>query len=483
MTRGLIAAGVVIGIATLVALANFVVINELEQHSLSELKTRNGKLVANVGQKQAKLKSLERQKTMEQFSADMDLGRSIKAAGVENEKSRADFAQLAFSRFKAQNKDLGDVWLLDSTGQVVARPGMLAPTEPSEFLKDGKVARREIQLALEGHTLSSFWVHGGRLMRIGLAPVLEIDEFGEKKVIGAVVAAGEVTSAWVKSKRALREELAYYYDDTVYATSLRKAEGKDSLTKLLQKDNMAMAKTAREKQLSRSYELESGKLRFIAAAGRLPITSTKQLPKDITHRAGFMVLLSVDDALAPLDSTRKSIWLIGGAAIILALLGMWLTARRLISQADELQMGVSEVVGGNVDHIFPPVGKEMDGLSHGLNVMLSRLLGRPEPGEDGFGDQTGRTTMAFEQQEMSEKDATNAALAAEPEQDYYKRIYEEYIQAKSSLGEESDISFDKFIAKVRLNEGALKKRFACESVRFKIIIKDNKVTLKPVPIM
>ena len=75
-----------------------------------------------------------------------------------------------------------------------------------------------------------------------------------------------------------------------------------------------------------------------------------------------------------------------------------------------------------------------------------------------------------------------AKLAQESEPDYYKRVFTEYLAARKAVGNPDEVSFENFIAKLKVNEGKLKAQFQCRAVRFRVITKDNKVSLKPVPI-
>jgi hypothetical protein len=182
------------------------------------------------------------------------------------------------------------------------------------------------------------------------------------------------------------------------------------------------------------------------------------------------------------------ILLLGGGALAIALLGIYLTHRRLIAQVDGVEQGVTDIINGNVDRTFRPVGPELDGLANGLNVMLARLLGRPEPGEEEFDDEgnpiiPGR--VEFDEGEEGSRPAPDpdlAALAQESEPDYYKRVYTEYISARRNTGAPDEVSFENFIAKLKVNEGKLKAQYQCRAVRFRVVTKDNKVSLKPVPI-
>jgi hypothetical protein len=181
--------------------------------------------------------------------------------------------------------------------------------------------------------------------------------------------------------------------------------------------------------------------------------------------------------------------LLGGGALAIALLGLYLSHRRLLAQVDQIEQGVTDIINGNVDRTFRPVGLELDGLANGLNVMLARLLGRPEPGEEEF-DEEGNPIIQgrveFDEGDGSAAppapDPELAALAQESEPDYYKRVYTEYLAARRAAGSPDEVSFENFIAKLKVNEGKLKAQYQCRAVRFRVVMKDGKVTLKPVPI-
>ena len=75
------------------------------------------------------------------------------------------------------------------------------------------------------------------------------------------------------------------------------------------------------------------------------------------------------------------------------------------------------------------------------------------------------------------------ALANEPEGEYLKRVFEEYVAARKQTGEGTEgLNEGGFTAKLKQNEQALLKKYNCRMVRFKVVVKNNQVTLKPVPI-
>src|SRR5690606_3821627 len=160
---------------------------------------------------------------------------------------------------------------------------------------------------------------------------------------------------------------------------------------------------------------------------RMPRSATKALPDSYGKvTAGAVVLAKIGDSGTTAGTVKLFILLLGGGALALALLGAYLTHRRLVAQVDQVELGVIEIINGNLDRRFGPVGPELDGLSNGLNVMLARLLGRPEPGEEEF-DEDGNPVVPgrveFDESEGAPQvDPDIAALAQEAEPDYYKRV-------------------------------------------------------------
>ena len=93
-------------------------------------------------------------------------------------------------------------------------------------------------------------------------------------------------------------------------------------------------------------------------------------------------------------------WIVGLGVIglIAAIGGTVFTARRFLVPLDRVEAGVSEVINGNHDYVFESPSPDFEGLANGLNVMVARLLGRPEPGEeDDEENQGGRSMSGLEQ--------------------------------------------------------------------------------------
>jgi hypothetical protein len=173
------------------------------------------------------------------------------------------------------------------------------------------------------------------------------------------------------------------------------------------------------------------------------------------------------------------------------LAAVMLTSLRFIRPLDKIELGVAEIINGNIDYQFKPVGPDFEGLSNGLNVMLARLLGREEPNEDEPEEEQDETSR-WRSDQMLVEEGSGPSAAASPEANalsqeaepvYFTRIFNEYVAALKSQGKPTKgITVQAFTAKLRLIEGGLKQKWKCRMVRFKVNTQGEQVTLKPIPI-
>ena len=91
-----------------------------------------------------------------------------------------------------------------------------------------------------------------------------------------------------------------------------------------------------------------------------------------------------------------------------------MTALRFIKPLDKIELGVAEIINGNIDYTFKPVGPDFEGLSNGLNVMLARLLGREEPNEDEVEEEQDETSRWRSDQMLVEEGAAPSAAGGDP---------------------------------------------------------------------
>ncbi|MGE0545713.1 MAG: MXAN_5187 C-terminal domain-containing protein [Kofleriaceae bacterium] len=498
MSRTVIAAVVAAVIAVLTAIAYFVTSTSFEarvQRDADAQLTRAHQVIQQLNQ----LEGIDIANKAERLAA---LPEFAKAITTENSGMRQSQARIGFQKFVSDEKQ-GDVKpdiiaLLGPNGDILAMNDVpsnaIVPKQWKDAKGDSVIPAVNIVL-VKKVIISDIWNFGEKgMMKVGIAPVMDPDAAPNPKdpdgvpIIGAIVVAYAQTAEEARRDRELLgTEIAYFDNKHVIASSFTLGGGRA--------EDTAKARQLSEKLAANEVGIQSGKkpvtidgVDYLAAVVSMPRKSTKALPASYPAiTAGAIVLAPASDSGKTSSTVQLFIVLLGGGALAIALLGLYLAHRRLIAQVDQVEQGVTDIINGNLDRTFRPVGMELDGLANGLNVMLARLLGRPEPGEEEYDDDgnpimQGRVEFDEGDGSAPAPDPDLAALAQESEPDYYKRVYTEYLAARKATGNPDEVSFENFIAKLKVNEGKLKAQHQCRAVRFRVVTKDGKVTLKPVPI-
>lgn len=493
MSRTVIAAVVAAVIAALTAIAYFVTSTSFDERARKDADvqlTRAYQIVQQLNQ----LKGIDVANKAERLAA---LGEFVKAIKTDNDGERQSQARIGFQKFTSDEKQ-GEVKpdiiaLVDATGNLLAMNDLQSVVAKEWKNDKGESTLPGVNVALGKKVIiSDIWHHKGQLMKVGIAPVTDPEAPINPKdvegvsIIGAIVVAyAQTATATQRDSALLGTEIAYFDGDRVLASSFTRGGSVEDTAKAAQLTKLIESKQVGEGAAKQKITI--GDEEYLAAAVRMPRSATKALPADYPAiTAGAIVLAPISETGNTSGTVQLFILLLGGGALAIAMLGLYLSHRRLVAQVDQVEAGVTEIINGNLDRTFRPVGPELDGLSNGLNVMLARLLGRPEPGEEEF-DEDGNPIMQgrLEFEEGEDKptiDPDIAALAQESEPDYCKRVYTEYVAARSATGKPDEVSFENFIAKLKVNEGKLKAQYQCRAVRFRVVTKDGKVSLKPVPI-
>ena len=497
MSRTVIAAVVAVVIAALTAIAYFITTKQADQlvrtDAASDLKRSY-----QVVQRLKALEMVEVMNKVERLSARPEFVAAIKSGSTAE---RVQQARIGFQKFTSDDKqgttkpDI--IALVDATGDILAMHDV-----PTVVPKQWKTAKGDSILPALNVVLgrriiiADFWNYASKgMMKVGVAPIIDPDAPVNAKDPDGVVIIGAIVVAYAQTARSTQEdrkllgtEIAYYDGKQVIASSF--THGPSSVEENTQKRD-AVSSLLSSGKLSESgiQQISIEDVAYTATTVKLRRQHTKDLPSDYPPVTAGAVVLAPLEKASDDDSVGSVKWLIlllGGGALAIAMLGLYLSHRRLVAQVDQVEGGVTDIINGNVDRTFRPVGPELDGLANGLNVMLARLLGRPEPGEEEFDEEgnpivPGRVEFD-ESEERPAPDPDLAALAQESEPDYYKRVYTDYLAARKASGAPDEVSFENFIAKLKVNEGKLKAQYQCRAVRFRVVTKDGKVTLKPVPI-
>ncbi|MBA3502352.1 MAG: hypothetical protein H0T65_18450 [Deltaproteobacteria bacterium] len=496
MSRTVIAAVVAAVIAGLTAIAYFVTSQSFEERARKDADialTRAHQVVQRLNQ----LQGIDVSNKAERLAALPEFVGAIKSSGDDRRRQ----AQIGFQKFMSADKEGAIkpdiIALVDDSGDMLAMHEV-----PAVVPKQWKNAKDEsilpaLNVVLRKRVIiSDIWDYGEKgMMKIGVAPIIDPDNVNPKNpegvaIIGAIVVAYAQTANSARNdKDLLGTEIAYFDGKRVVASSFVRDGSKDEdrakageLRKLLESGKVSDAASKQRITIDGTD--------YLIAAVKMPRKTTKELPPPPEYppvTAGALVMSPILSA-SNAGTVKMFVLLLGIGALAIAMLGIYHVHRRLMAQVDQIEQGVTDMINGNVDRTFQPVGSELDGLANGLNVMLARLLGRPEPGEEEFdeeGNQIVPGKVEFDEGEAVRGpgvDADIAALAQESEPDYYKRVYTEYVAAKRASGKPDEVSFENFIAKLKVNEGKLKAQYNCRAVRFRVVTNDGKVTLKPVPI-
>lgn len=495
MSRNVITAVVGAVIVVLTAIAYFVTSSSFGDHAR---KTADAQLARahQVVQRLTALQGIDVRNKAERLAAREEFVRALRSSSDRGPEARQGFLQ--FTSDPEQGAIKPDIIaLVDVNGDVVAMYDV--PTiVPKQWRADGSDPKRKSIIPALNHVIvtrqniviSDIWKNGDQMLKVGVAPVIETEGDKKGEMIGAIVVAYAQTAKNAQQDRTLLGTEIAYYDakasgnKQVLASSFPDTGKDKAIAELL---------TTELSEIGAKKKVVLDGVDYLAATASIPRWSTIKLGSEELAKsdyppvsAGAVVLAPIDDPTTNSGTVKTLILVLGLGALAMAMLGLYLANRRMIAQVDQVEIGVIDIINGNLDRTFRPVGPELDGLANGLNVMLARLLGRPEPGEEEFDDEgnpiiPGR--VEFDEGEARPApDPDLAALAQESEPDYYKRVYTEYVTARKQTGAPDEVSFENFIAKLKVNEGKLRAQYNCRAVRFRVVTKDGKVSLKPVPI-
>jgi len=475
MSRWKIAAVVAVVVTGLTAVAYMLTTSKIEKKIKDDVRTQvvrsRDLLVQN-----ATFEALDLIKRAEQFARTPGFAAALANPDKKmQELSGSQAIREALSNLKAEDPRPDFVALVNKEGTMVA----IDPAGP--FPTDWKPRYQAVAAAIDNKRSSKdVWAWEQAVMKVGISPVVDR---ATNEIQGAVVVAYPLNANEAANQsKLLGMHVAFFFGDKVRATSFGKTGGAqdESISKLL--FEKGLAKAALEKRASDVVEVSLGGDPYMASSASLPLNLSDKT-------SGAVVMMSMTGALEPLQSVKTTILLLGLLGLVVSILGIFLTARIILSPAEEIETGVTEIINGNIDYQFRPMGADFDGLANALNVMLARLLGRAEPGDEEYDDQgnvlggTSKVVMS-DAEPPSPADQEAMKLANEPEADYYRRLFNEYCDARKAQGDKLEgVSYEGFMAKLRMNEANLKKKYSAKAVRFRVATKDGQVTLKPVPIL
>jgi hypothetical protein len=312
----------------------------------------------------------------------------------EEERQRSAHVAVEVRNARLERDDgrkAGIIGVVDAEGLLVSRD-----LNPNWRYRDNfKKEFPSLALALTGTPNKDVWNLDGAMYRVGAAPI----RGPQGQILGAVFVGYVQSVADAKAARELLgADVAYFLDGKIYASSFQQKAGSSSETaeeKALAAQLFEGPKLANKAKLALDetdlFRVRVGGQEFVAAAAPMPGNAPHATPS----QSGFVVLSSLTEAKAQVLPLTTFVLLLGAVGILAALGAALMTARRFLVPLDKVEAGVSEVINGNHDYEFESPSEDFEGLANGLNVMLARLLGRPEPGEEDE-DEEGESLRAME---------------------------------------------------------------------------------------
>lgn len=372
------------------------------------------------------------------------------------------------------------VAIVDRNGKVLARNGSalmrgddLGGVYPG--LKDA---------LKKGGTGSDVWVNRARNEQM-LASYADIRE-ADGSIIGAVVVG-----------TALNDERLTLASDKTSGRMIAAAVRDGDKLELVAKSNgvtpdLVAALTTAPAKDGAFQALSTGQVVDLGGLPRDYVASARALDGYGTGRR--LVLVSMMKLSAPAILSGL-VWPAFGATLmglILVVVGAYFFDSYLSRPISEIEDGLLAIMNGRTDRRFEIEHAELGGLVFRLNSLLNQLFGVQEDETDEQG-RPSRAPAASSFEGALEVDERMASMAAddvadagalrdEPQETYYRRIFDEYITAKRGLGDPVDhIAFAAFVERIMASEKEMGEKHG-KPVRYKVEVRGREVVLLAVPL-
>lgn len=360
------------------------------------------------------------------------------------------------------------VLLTDETGRVIARDQDPNRMSGQSMMQQIPTLRAVISTGIAAHDA---WVRTdeNKLLQIAMAPVRN-DEGG---VIGALIVGYDMSNGLAERESALLgRDVVFVRDGAVYSGSIDQSETTALETAL--GGNLASQLAAAATGASGVSQVELGGVTYSSVAAALPSTPSQDVV--------FMVLGNRSDALAPSAALNILLLLVGLGALLIIAYG-FMVGTSFLRPVEQIEEAILSVINGRTETRIDVESAEFGGLAYRINQLINMFTGQDETDAEGHtaGGDWAQETAAPAPAGGSDDDELASELADEPADAYQERIYQEYVAAKQSVGEDvSNIPKDRFIGRLEKNAENLVKKHGCRMVRFQVQTKGAQVILRPV---
>jgi hypothetical protein len=198
-------------------------------------------------------------------------------------------------------------------------------------------------------------------------------------------------------------------------------------------------------------------------------------------------------AIAPSSAMDTSglLWSVAAAVLlglVLVAIAGSLLGNYVSRPVEQLEDGLLQILNGRTDLRFEIEHAVLGGLVFRINTLLNQLMGVQEDDTDDEGRpslapsaQRLQGALEVDEKQGSQTEQVDAALAtalaAEPAESYYPRIFREYIEAKRTIGDPVDhITEASFVARIHDREKEMGERTG-RSVRYQVQLRGREVVL------
>jgi len=222
------------------------------------------------------------------------------------------------------------------------------------------------------------------------------------------------------------------------------------------------------------------------------------LPMTPSAQIAYAVLANVTTAQQGAGWTIILLILLVLSAVLVVVWG-WYLGNEMSQPLEQMEDDILAIINGATDRRIDIESLEYGGLAYRINQLVNMFMGVAEEDREGrisqipgAPDDSSWQDAAFAEGTPSPEalkaprapvsdDAAAAELAAEPEGEYWSRVYKEYVAAKSEQGEDvSNIPEERFVKRMKGNAAALKAKHGCSMVRFRVTVDGDQVILQPV---
>jgi hypothetical protein len=488
--RTKIIAGNLIAVLVVGLVSYFVVSSQLEATFLEEVDTQishDGELFVQSW----RLSGLEFvAQTGEKAGEDDTAGvftASTEAALRSRANRRADAVADWFGRRRSRGGPPEVVAITDADGKVISRDHDINRMHGDDLRRQLATLTGVLQTGEAAIDVWTFSAGQDKLLQTAIAPIRDADG----TIAGALIVGYDMSNGMAqRAGEPLGRDVAFFVEGAVYSSSISDvAPLRSALFEANQATTTAALGDAEEGIASDPWLAQIGEDQYVGLTGPLPLSPSTSV--------GYAVLAN-RTAQAAKASPVNAILLMTLLGILIVIIYGALIATSFLKPIEQMEEGVLAVINGRTDLRLDIESAELGGLAYRLNQLLNVFTGTPEEDEEGrvssppeaWGDEAAASapgvsapgaTAESESSSDEEDPALAAELAAEAEDAYYARIYQEYVAAKEAAGENvSNVTQDRFVQRLQANEKSLVKKHGCRMVRFQVQTKGTQVNLRPV---